>query len=152
MYEWLKAAHLIGVFLWIGTLCAVYWLLRFHAQAPKAVHEKLTLMERALALTMDLAATLAIGCGLGMAFMHGGTHPTTSIFGMPGAGWFHIKLTVVVLGVLSTHGIIRARVAKFSRGESPTVPQWVWSLLLVSIVAITILVFRGPIMFAPSST
>jgi hypothetical protein len=45
----------------------------------------------------------------------------------------------------------RAKVAKFSRGETPKVQQWIWSLLLVSIVAIVILVFRGPIMFAPST-
>lgn len=150
MYEWLRAGHIIGVLLWIGGLCAVYWLLRLHAQAPKDVNDKLVLMERSLALSMDLAAALAIGCGLAMALMHGGTHPTTTLFGAPGAGWFHIKLTVVVLGVLSTHGMIRARVAKFSRGETPSVPQWLWSLLLVSIVAIVILVFRGPIMFAPT--
>lgn len=150
MYEWLRAGHIIGVLLWVGGLCSVYWLLRLHAQAPKDVNDKLVLMERSLALVMDLAATLAIGCGLGMAFSKGGMHPTGTIFGMPGAGWFHIKLTVVVLGVLSTHGMIRGRVAKFSRGEKPSVPQWLWSLLLVSLVAIVILVFRGPIMFAPT--
>ncbi|CAN5922065.1 hypothetical protein BH11MYX3_BH11MYX3_46640 [soil metagenome] len=150
MYEWLKAGHIIGVLLWIGGLSTVYWILRFHAQAPPEVNDKLVLMERSLALAMDLAAALAIGCGITMAVSHGGTHPTTSLFAAPGAGWFHIKLTIVVLGVLSTHGVIRARVAKFSRGEKPTVPQWLWSLLLVSIVVITILVFRGPIMFSPT--
>jgi len=150
MYEWLKAAHVIGVLLWVGGLFAVYWLLRLHAQAPKDVSDKLVLMERSLALVMDLASALAIGCGLAMALSHADKHPTTTLFGMPGAGWFHIKLTVVVLGVLSTHGMIRARVAKFSRGETPSVPQWLWSLLLVSLVAIVILVFRGPLMFAPT--
>lgn len=150
MYEWLKAGHIIGVLLWIGGLSTVYWILRFHTQAPPEVNDKLVLMERSLALAMDLAAALAIGCGIAMAVSHGGTHPTTSLFAAPGAGWFHIKLAVVVLGVLSTHGIIRARVGKFSRGQKPTVPQWLWSLLLVSIVVITILVFRGPIMFSPT--
>ncbi len=151
-YLWLKTGHLIGVVLWMGGLFAVYWLLRLHAQAPKDVHEKLTLMERSLALAMDLAATLAIVCGLGMAFTKGGDHPTSNLFVAPGAAWFHIKLTIVVLGVLSTHGMIRARIAKFARGQTPSVPQWIWSVLLLSIVAIVILVFRGPIMFAPSST
>ncbi len=150
MYEWLKAGHIIGVLLWIGGLSTVYWILRFHTQAPPEVNDKLVLMERSLALAMDLAAALAIGCGIAMAVSHGGTHPTTSLFAAPGAGWFHIKLAVVVLGVLSTHGMIRARVGKFSRGQKPTVPQWLWSLLLVSIVVITILVFRGPIMFSPT--
>jgi putative membrane protein len=150
-YLWLKSGHLIGVFLWTGGLFAIYWLLRFHAQAPKDAHEKLTLMERSLALAMDLAATLAIVCGLGMAFSKGGDHPTTNLFVAPGAGWFHIKLAVVVLGIISTHGMIRARIAKFARGEVAAVPAWTWSVLLVSIVAIVILVIRGPMMFAPSN-
>ncbi|MBX3162545.1 MAG: hypothetical protein KF773_41670 [Deltaproteobacteria bacterium] len=162
MYQWLLVGHLIGVILWIGCMAATYWMLRFHTQAPKAVHEKLILMERSLALAMDLGAALAIGCGLGMALSSGGgesgsfqsqfTHPVGNLFaakgGLSSPGWFHIKLLVVVLGVLSIHGMLRARVAKFSRGESPTVPQWMWSVLLVSVVAIIILVIRGPFMFA----
>ena len=152
MYKWLLTGHLIGVILWMGSLFAVYWLLRFHAQAPKDVHEKLTLLERSLALTMDLAATLAIVCGLGMAFSkEGTTHPTTTLFTTPGAGWFHIKLTLIVLAILPIHGLVRGRIAKFSRGKVTAVPQWVWSLLLIAIVAIVVLVIRGPLMFARSS-
>jgi len=151
MYLWLLTGHLIGVFLWIGGLFSTYWLLRIHAQAPKDVHEKLTLMERSLALAMDLAATLAIGAGLAMALSKGGTHPTTNLFAAPGAGWFHIKLTLVVLGILPVHGIIRGRIAKFGRGQVTGIPQWLWSMLLVAIVAIVIMVIRGPLMFAPST-
>jgi uncharacterized membrane protein len=153
MQQWLLSGHLIGVILWLGSMFAVYWLLRLHAQAPKDVLEKLTLMERSLALTMDLAATLAIVCGLGMAFSKGGTtHPTSNLFAAPGAAWFHIKLTVVVLGILPVHGMVRAKVGKFGRGQISSVPQWMWSLLLVSIVLIVILVIRGPLMFAPSAS
>ncbi|HEU4732152.1 MAG TPA: CopD family protein [Kofleriaceae bacterium] len=152
IYQWLVTGHLIGVILWMGSLFAVYWLLRLHAQAPKDALEKLTLMERSLALTMDLAAALAIGTGLVMALSKGGTHPTSNLFAAPGAGWFHAKLTVVVLGILSVHGIVRGRVAKFSRGEKPPVPQWLWSLLLVAIVAVVVLVIRGPQLFAHAAT
>jgi len=151
MYSWLLTGHLIGVILWMGSLFAVYWLLRLHAQAPKDVHEKLTLMERSLALTMDLAATLAIGAGLTMALTRGGTHPTTNLFAAPGAAWFHIKLTLVVLAILPVHGMVRGKIAKFSRGTISSVPQWMWSLLLVAIAAIVFLVIRGPMMFAPSA-
>jgi uncharacterized membrane protein len=152
MYQWLLAGHLIGVILWMGSIFSVYWLLRLHAQAPKDVLEKLTLMERSMALTMDIAAALAIVCGLGMAFSKAGTHPTSNLFVAPGAAWFHIKLTLVVLAILPIHGFIRGRVAKFGRGLSPTVPQWIWSLLLVAIVVIVVLVIRGPLMFAPSAS
>jgi uncharacterized membrane protein len=150
MYNWLLTGHLIGVILWMGSMFTVYWLLRLHAQAPEDVLEKLTLMERSLALTMDLAAALAIGTGLTMALGKGGIHPTSNLFAAPGAGWFHIKLTVVVLGILSVHGMIRGKVGKFGRGQVSNVPQWMWSLLLASITVIVILVMRGPLMFAPS--
>ncbi len=141
MITWLVAAHLIGVLLWVAGLSTVFWMLRFHTQAPKEAHDKLVLMERSLALAMDLGAALAIIAGLWLAI-------EIKAFSRPGGGWFHIKLTLVVLGLLSMHGLLRARVAKFSRGETPTVPSWAWSVILVAITAIVILVFRGPLMFA----
>jgi uncharacterized membrane protein len=142
---WLKAGHLIGVVLWIGGLMSVYWMLRFHTHAPKDAHEKLTLMQRSMALMMDLAATLAIGCGLVSAL---GQDP--NMFARPGAGYFHIKLLVVIVGVISVHGMIRARIKKFGMGEISPVPQWQWSLLLASVVAILILVTRVKLAMAPA--
>jgi uncharacterized membrane protein len=136
-FNWLLAAHLIGAFLWIGGLFAVYWLVRIHAHAPKDVRDQLTLMERSLALSMDLAAAVAIGCGLAMAI---GTH----MFTTKGFGWLHVKLAIVVLGILSVHGLVRAKVGKLSRGESVRVPQWPWSLLIASLAAIVILAIKKP--------
>lgn len=151
-YAWVKSGHVIGVILWIGGLFAVYWLLRLHAHAPKNMHDKLTLMERSLAMVMDLAAALAIGAGIAMIFGQ-----TPNFLVQPRHGWFHIKLTVVVLGVLSVHGIVRSKVGKFSRGKISPVPGWAWSLLLVSVMAIIILVFRvrysmeyAPVLSSPS--
>jgi uncharacterized membrane protein len=143
VYFWLLAAHVIGFILWIGGLFSTYWLLRIHAQSPKEVHEKLTLMERSLALVMDIAATLAIATGLVMALSRPEFRPTT-LFATPHSGWFHVKLTLVVLGILPVHGIIRARIGKFGRGEVTGIPQWLWSLLLIAICGIAILVVRRP--------
>ena len=151
LYAWMLSGHIIGILLWIGALFTVYWMLRLHTQTPKDVSDKLTLMERSMAIVMDLGATLAIGTGIAMAVSAGGprgTHPVTNLFAAPGAGWFHIKLTLVVLCILSVHGFVRSRVAKFSRGETPSVPSWPWSLLLVGIVGIAIMVMRGPMIFA----
>lgn len=145
VYLWLQAGHVIGVLLWIGSMFTVYWLLRLHTQASKEMSDKLTLLERSMGMVMDLGATLAIICGLVMAIGHGGTHPTTSLFAAPGAKWFHIKLTLVLLGVLSVHGVLRARIARFSRGQRPTVPTWLWTVLLLAMVAIVILVIRKPV-------
>jgi uncharacterized membrane protein len=137
MESWLIIGHLIGVLLWVGGLFSVYWLLRIHEHA-REVHEKLLLMERSIALSMDLAATLAIGCGIALAVR---LHAFSQ-------GWLHVKLAVVVFGILPVHGIIRARIGKLSRGQQVTVPSWLWSLLLVAITLIVIAVFRGPIWFA----
>jgi len=140
VYVWLLSGHLIGDFLWVGSMFAVYWLLRLHTHAPKEAHEKLVLMERSMALMMDIAAALAIGCGIGLIFKRP-TPAFSTIFAEGHAGWFHIKLTVVVLGLLSMHGMLRAKVKKFSRGETPSVPQWQWTVMLSSVVAIVVLVF-----------
>jgi uncharacterized membrane protein len=132
--RWVLAGHLIGILLWVGGLMTVYWVQRLQAQAPTTARDQLTAMQRSLALTTDIAAALAMGCGVAMLF-----HPY-NMFAMPKMGWLHAKLTVVVLGVLPMHGMMRARVKKFSRGETPSVPQWQWSALLVATVAIVILV------------
>lgn len=132
--RWVLAGHVIGVFLWIGGLMTVYWIQRLHAQGPEGGRDQLTAMQRSLALMTDLGATLALVCGIAMLI-----HPN-NMFAMGSMGWLHGKLTVVVLGILPLHGMMRARVKKFSRGELPAVPQWQWSLLLASTVAIVILV------------
>ena len=137
-YPWIRAAHMLGVLFWVGGLFSVYWLLRIHSHAPKDAHEQLTLMERSLALMMDIAAALAIGCGVAMIVS------PNNMLTMPHMGWLHLKLTLVVIGILPVHGMIRARVKKFSRGENPSVPQRQWSMLLAAVVAIVILVVMRP--------
>jgi len=122
-YLLLQTAHLIGVVLWISGLSTIYWMLRFHDHAPKEVHEKLTLMERGMALSTDIAATVTIGCGIAMAVER-------KFFSTPGNAWLHVKLAAVVLGILSVHGMLRARIKRYSRGELKPVPTWAWSMLL----------------------
>ena len=137
VFAWLQAGHLVGVLIWVGSMFAVYWLLRFHVHAPKDAHEKLTLMERSIALMMDLAATVAIACGVTLIFYR----PGPSLFSAPASGWFHIKLTIVILGLLSMHGMLRARIKKFGMGKIAPVPQWQWTVILLSVVSILIVVF-----------
>jgi uncharacterized membrane protein len=141
---WLKAGHLIALFLWIGGLFAIYWMLRLHAHAPVEAHEKLTLLERSIALSADIASAIAIGTGVAMLFQPHGFY-----LAQPGAGWLHIKLTVVVLGILPVHGMLRARIKRFGMGDFKPVPQWLWTLFLTAMTVIVILAIRGPLMFAP---
>lgn len=146
-YSWLRAGHFIGLFVWLGGMFAVYWLMRIHVHAPKEAHEKLTLMERSLALMMDIAAALAIGAGFAMAFVRP-AEGMKNLFAQPGAGWFHIKLTLVVLAVLPVHGMLRARIKKLGMGKLDGPPQWQWSLLIVAMTLIVLLVTQGPRWFA----
>jgi protoporphyrinogen IX oxidase len=136
IYQWVRAAHLISMVLWIGGLSTLYWFLRLHDQAPKEMREKLTLMERSLALSTEISSLVAIACGLAMAlspinqFTHNG-------------GWLHIKVTVVVVAILSVQGILRGRVKRFARGEIKPVPNWLWTLMLAGVsVAILLAVTK----------
>jgi uncharacterized membrane protein len=147
LWDWLRTGHLIGVVLWVASMTAVYWLLRVHVQAPKESHERLTLMERSLALTMDLSATLAMGCGIARIFVRPSAG-MPNLLAQPGAGWFHIKLLVVVVTIMAVHGMLRARIKKFGMGQIKPVPQWQWTALLAGVTAIILLVTQGPRWFA----
>jgi uncharacterized membrane protein len=129
------AAHIIAVVLWISALTTIYWLLRFHDHAPKEAHEKLTLLERAMALSADIAAAVAIGCGIAMILS------PVNLFTVKPAGWLHLKLSAVVLGILPVHGILRGRIKRYGMGQIKPVPSWLWSLFLagmtVAILAVT---------------
>ena len=143
MYEWLKVAHLISLFLWIGGLFAIYWMLRMHVHAPESMKEKLTLMERSIALSTDIAATLAMGAGIAMII----TAPGGMMLAQPGHGWLHIKLTAVVLGLLPMHGMLRAKIKRFGMGQIKPIGNWIWTVILVTVTVAVIMVIRGPRMF-----
>jgi uncharacterized membrane protein len=144
LHSWLLAGHIISVILWIGGLFAIYWMLRLHVHAPADVHEKLTLMERSIALSTDIAVTGVIASGVAMIVT-----ATPNLLVQPGHGWLHIKLAVVVLGLLPVHGILRGKIKKFGQGKITPIPGWLWSMVLASVTVIVILAIRGPFMFAP---
>ena len=123
LYLLVMTAHVLGMVLWISGLTAIYWMLRFHDHAPKSAHEQLTLQERGLALATDIAATVTIGCGLGLAFS-----PVNQFTN--NGPWLHIKLTAVVLLILPVHGILRGKIKKYSQGKLSPAPTWLWSMLL----------------------
>ncbi len=119
---WLSALHVVGVIVWVGGLVGVLALLTAHARVDEASRGLMTLVEKRIAIVMDLGATLAIGIGLYKALRH-----TPNEF--KHGPWLHIKLTAVALGVLSVHGFARAKIKKFSRGEVKPVPPVMWILL-----------------------
>ena len=134
-YLWIKAAHLLGLVLWTGGMFSVYWLLRIHSHAPADVKDQLTLMERSMALMMDIAAAVAIGCGLAIAI---NGQPGFDVSWFKQGKWLHVKLTIVVLLMLPIHGFLRAKVKRFSQNNIAPIPDLVWTLLLLAITAIVI--------------
>lgn len=124
-YNWVLIAHVFGFVTWVGGLLGCLALLHVHTRVEEGARPALSATERQTAMLMDLGATLAIGAGLLLAikgpvneFSHG--------------SWLHVKLTAVVLGLLSSHGIVRAKIKKFSRGEIKALPRWMPSLVLAA--------------------
>lgn len=129
---WLAAAHVVGVILWVGGLTAVLALLHVHPRVDEAARKLLSAVERRLALVMDLGATLAIATGLYRALDR-----TPNEFS--NGGWLHVKLTAVVFGVLSVHGLARVKIKKYREGEARPVPPTIWIVLAAGVLVAAVL-------------
>jgi uncharacterized membrane protein len=121
--RWVLVGHVFGFVTWIGGLLTCMSLLHVHTRVEESARAALTSTERQLAMLMDLGATLAIATGFTMAF-------ETHEFGH--GAWLHVKLTVIVLGILSAHGMVRAKIKKFSRGEIKALPRWMFTIVLAA--------------------
>jgi uncharacterized membrane protein len=126
---WLPAFHMVGVILWVGGLTAVLALLTIHPKVAEASRATLTEIEKRCALLMEVGSTIAITFGLWMAIKY---HQFSN------GGWLHVKLTAVVFCVLSVHGISRAKIKQFSKGNLKPLPPVLWLLLLVGVVTAAI--------------
>jgi uncharacterized membrane protein len=129
LYLWAKVLHVIGFVLWVSGLWAGIWLLKAHAQVDPASRPTLVGAERKVGASMDAGATFALIGGLAMAF--GGP-----INAFKTGGWLHVKLTLVVLGVFSVHGLVRGRMRKFRNGDLTPLPGWVVPVLFVALAGI----------------
>jgi uncharacterized membrane protein len=133
-YAWVLVGHVFGFVVWIGGLLACTALLHVHTRVEEGARAALTKVEKSVAMLMDMGAALAIGAGLALAI-----RPYTGINEFTRGPWLHVKLTAVVLGILSSHGIVRAKIKKFSRGEIKPLPRWLPMLILAAAaVAITL--------------
>lgn len=137
-YLWVKAVHIISVMAWMAGMLYLPRLFVYHAGAAKGseLSETLKIMERRLLrIIVNPAMILAWTFGLLM------------IWGNPAllhAGWFHVKLTAVIL-MSAVHGLFarwrkvfmrdeNIRPAKFYRwwNEAPTVLLIIIVLLAVA--------------------
>ncbi|HLO79150.1 MAG TPA: protoporphyrinogen oxidase HemJ [Magnetospirillum sp.] len=93
-YEWLKALHVIAIISWMAGLLYLPRLFVYHCEVEpaSATSEKFKVMERRLLKAIMVPAmAVAWGSGLAMAVTGGLFH----------AGWFHVKLSLVVLMTVS---------------------------------------------------
>jgi protoporphyrinogen IX oxidase len=132
LLAWIRVIHVIGIVLWVAGLWGGIWLLKAHANVDAASRPALVGAERKVGASMDAGATLAIIAGFVLAF---GSTPSAFKTG----GWLHIKLTLVVLGVLSVHGLVRVKMKRFRNGDLSPLPGWVLPVFLIAIAAIVAL-------------
>ena len=132
LYLWIKALHLFSIIGWTGGLLTVAGLIALGPRAAEA-------LARRTALSTDLAATVAIFCGLAI------------IVGLAGAPdspmkrpHMHLKLTLAVLGYIGMHGYLRVRLKKVLKGEATGLPSFVVPLVLGLALAISLLVVLKP--------
>lgn len=126
-YLWLKAGHLAGVVGWLGGMVALALIL------GAARDEAAAQTGRRAAMIMDLGATVAIVVGLALLF---GIEP--SPLKRPN---FHIKLTLVVVGLLGLHGFLRVRLKRVRQGRATGLPGFVLPVMALVVVAILAAVY-----------
>ncbi len=138
-YMWVKAAHVVAIISWMAGMLYLPRLFVYHADAAPGseLSETLKVMERRLLrVIINPAMGLAWVLGLWLAWRGG--------FLM--AGWFHAKLTLVIL-LSGFHGYLSAAVRRFA-ADGNTVPSRRWRLLnevpAVVMIGIVILVIVKP--------
>lgn len=100
--EWFRAFHLIGIVLWFGSLLQVTRMLKSHARAPEGARATLHDIERRTQLFIGFPGLLIV--------LLTGIHMLMQ--GDPAAyfkqGWFHMKLTLVLVAVGIDVALFRA--------------------------------------------
>lgn len=136
IHAWLVVVHLFGLVLWTGAMLAGLQMLRAHSALPEAAREPLSGAERKTAIIMDIGATIAILSGLYLAI---------ALIPSPfKSGWFHAKLTLVVIGLLGMHGFLRVKVRKFRQGQVAPLPGFLLPVLFLLIFGVLVLVRVKP--------
>ncbi|PLX38194.1 MAG: protoporphyrinogen oxidase HemJ [Hyphomicrobiales bacterium] len=110
LYLWLKALHIMAVIAWMAGLFYLPRLMVYHTQAEAGSKQSETfkVMERRLLRAITTPAMIAAWIlGLWTAWEAG--------FLMD--GWFHAKLTLVLL-LTAYHGILARCVRVFSRDQN----------------------------------
>ena len=138
-YMWMKAAHVVAIISWMAGMLYLPRLFVYHCEAKPGseLSETLKVMERRL-LRVIINPAMGLSWILGLWLVWRG--------GFLMAGWFHAKLTFVIL-LSGFHGFLSASVRRFAE-DANTVPIGRWRLLnevpAVLMIAIVVLVIVKP--------
>lgn len=124
LYRSIKAIHVFGFLLWIGSMFALTLAMSAHERASGPARDALIDIQRSMGRAMELGALLAIACGVVMILRSPATVPPLK------QPYLHIKLTLAVL-LIVMHGLVRARMARLRRGEGSAPPAWLGGLVLL---------------------
>ncbi len=110
VYEWVKALHVISIIAWMAGMLYLPRLFVYHADAAVGSDKSETfkVMERRLLKAIINPAMVAAWIfGLWLAYE----------IGAFSQGWFHAKLTLVLL-MSAVHGYLSRCVKRFARDEN----------------------------------
>ena len=140
MYVWLEAFHIISVICWFAALFYLPRLFVYHAMAEDEIsNERFKVMERKLyrgIATPAMIATIILGAAM----------VARSWDYFTGAGWFHAKITLVLLLIIYHH--LCLYFMKQFRNDANTrghvFYRWFNEIPVIMLVGIVILVVVKP--------
>ena len=114
---YVKALHVIFMVTWFAALFYLPRLFVYHAMTTDAATlDKFKIMERKLAIMMDIGATLTMIFGFWLLFSYGWSQYKHN-------GWLHVKLTMVAL-LVGYHVWCRMIVRGFRNGTNAHSHRW----------------------------
>ena len=137
---WLKAFHIIFVVTWFAGLFYLPRLFVYHVQAAdKISHDRFKVMEKKLFGIMTIGGALTVISGLWLLFGYW-------MGAVPGQGWIHAKL-LVVLGLIVFHAMLLRWMKAFREDRNVHSERFfrlVNEVPAVALIAIVILVVVKP--------
>jgi protoporphyrinogen IX oxidase len=138
-YDWVKAVHVIAIIAWMAGMLYLPRLFVYHAGAAAGseLSETLKVMEyRLMTIIMNPAMIVAWVLGLWLAYQAGWFS----------AGWFHAKLTLVLV-LSGVHGYFSVAMRQFAEDRNTRSARY-WRMMnevpTVLMFAIVVLVIVKP--------
>lgn len=140
MFAWVAAFHIISVVCWFAALFYLPRLFVYHAMTSDAIsNERFKIMERKLSRGIATPAMIA-------TFVFGGWLVALNTSYYFSQGWFHAKLTLVVLLTIYHHACLyyMKQFKKDANSKSHVFFRWFNEIPVLMLVGIVILVIVKP--------